>query len=215
MTSAVRDAIANVTVAMSINGESCWRLSKSATGRLQFSVRIRDFFSLGGCYPEHRRASSAKSRIFSESAGIGQEQKVNCAFYAGVILILKVNCMPNNTIKIWVIRIFLLFALVITAVPIIAITGFFINSFFDSHAGHEFEKVQMGMSRQQVVALLGERRVVRDCGENLWWGNDANYRGKNDGRCVTEERYEYFLSAWGIGYSQDGRVVSKYHYFSE
>lgn len=130
-----------------------------------------------------------------------------------MIPIPKVNCVQNNVNKIWpVVRIFLLVALVIIVVPII---GFLINSILDRRAGRAFEQVQMGMPRQQVVVLLGEPSVARDCGENLWWGDDGNYRGKNDGRCVTEERYEYFLSAWAIGYSGDGQVVSKYHYFSE
>ena len=46
-------------------------------------------------------------------------------------------------------------------------------------------------------------------------GGDGDYLGRNDGVCVTEDRYEYFLSAWGVGYTADGRAVSKYHYFSE
>lgn len=62
---------------------------------------------------------------------------------------------------------------------------------------------------------MGRPDVVRTCGKNLWWGDDSQYRGLNDGRCVTEERYEYFLTAYGVGYSADGRVVSKYRYFSE
>lgn len=106
-------------------------------------------------------------------------------------------------------RIFLFLLLVIIVLPGMA---FLVNSFLDSRAGNAFEKVQMGMSRPQVVVLLGESSVTGECGENLWWGNDGSYRGKNDGRCITEERYEYFLSAWAIGYSREGRVVSKYHY---
>jgi hypothetical protein len=121
--------------------------------------------------------------------------------------------VPNHLAKTWpVARIFLFVVLIIIALPVIA---FLVNSFLDRRAGNAFEKVQMGMRRPQVVVLLGEPSVTRGCGENLWWGNDGSYRGKNDGRCVSEERYEYFLSAWAIGYSQDGRVVSKYHYFSE
>ncbi|BBL71565.1 hypothetical protein [Methylogaea oryzae] len=90
-----------------------------------------------------------------------------------------------------------------------------ISMFLDSRAGKEFAEVKMGASTQDVIALLGKPDVVRPCGENLWWGGDGDYRGKNDGRCVTEVRYEYFLSAWGVGYSADGHVVSKCHYFSE
>ncbi|QDQ25563.1 hypothetical protein FNU76_03910 [Chitinimonas arctica] len=95
------------------------------------------------------------------------------------------------------------------------IVAYFINLFFDSRAGNAFEQVAMGTTRQKVVALLGEPSGVHACSQNLWWGSDNKYRGKNDGRCVTEVRYEYFLSAWNIGFSQDGRVVSKYHTFSD
>jgi hypothetical protein len=105
------------------------------------------------------------------------------------------------------------------AAPVIIIAlclvAFGINSFLDHRAGRAFAKVKMGSSKLSVVELLGQPDRVRACGPNLWWGGDDDYRGKNDGRCVTEVRYEYFLSAWGVGYSADGRVVSKYHYFSE
>ncbi|WP_338523614.1 outer membrane protein assembly factor BamE [Pseudomonas batumici] len=122
--------------------------------------------------------------------------------------------MPSHTKNIGSVsnRILLLTVLAVLVVPII---GFCISSFLEPNPDQAFEQVQMGATQQQVVALLGTPSVVRACGETLWWGSDADYRGKNDGRCVTEERYEYFLSAWGIGYSQDGHVVSKYHYISE
>jgi hypothetical protein len=89
------------------------------------------------------------------------------------------------------------------------------NRFLDARAGRAFERIQPDDSEAAVVALLGEPDVERPCGDNLWWGGDYDYRGRNDGRCVTEVRYEYFLSAWAVGYSADRRVVSKYHYFSE
>jgi hypothetical protein len=99
------------------------------------------------------------------------------------------------------------------AVPLIfvalGVSAFVVNSLLDERAGRAFAKIEMGSSRQAVIALLGEPDRVRACGNNLWWGGDGDYRGKNDGRCVTEVRYEYFLSAWGVGYSADGHVVSK------
>lgn len=113
------------------------------------------------------------------------------------------------------IRSFLVLLLLPFAAIPLAIIGFCINGYLDGRAGRAFEQVQMGATRQQVEATLGKPSRVRACGANLWWGNDGDYRGKNDGRCVAEARYEYFLSAWGIGYSRDGRVTSKYHYFSE
>jgi|GEM_PF-5667773 len=45
---------------------------------------------------------------------------------------------------------------------------------------------------------MGEPDTTRPCGKNLWWGGDGNYFGHNDGTCVSEDRYEYFLSAWGV-----------------
>ena len=78
-----------------------------------------------------------------------------------------------------------------------------------------FYEVAENAPHAAVVAAMGRPDVVRTCGKNLWWGDDSQYRGLNDGRCVTEERYEYFLTAYGVGYSADGRVVSKYRYFSE
>jgi hypothetical protein len=111
------------------------------------------------------------------------------------------------------------FVVFIVIVPLalvfIGLLAFGINSFLDDNAGDAFHQIQMGDPESKVVSLLGEPDVERACGENLWWGGDEAYRGKNDGRCVSEVRYEYFLSAWAIGYSKDRHVVSKYHYVSE
>jgi hypothetical protein len=78
-----------------------------------------------------------------------------------------------------------------------------------------FYAVTENAPRAAVIAALGQPDMIRACGKNLWWGDDSQYRGLNDGRCVTEERYEYFLTAYGVGYSAEGLVVSKYRYFSE
>jgi hypothetical protein len=80
---------------------------------------------------------------------------------------------------------------------------------------NSFEAIQENASRASVVSVLGKPDSVRECGSGLWWGDDSQYRGPNAGRCVTEERYEYFLTAYGVGYSKDGRAVSKYRYVSE
>jgi hypothetical protein len=99
--------------------------------------------------------------------------------------------------------------------PAVCVVAYLVNSFFDNRAGVAFQSIEMAAPESAVVSLLGKPDVERPCGENLWWGGDGDYRGKNDGRCVTEVRYEYFLSAWAVGYSADRHVVSKYHYFSE
>lgn len=108
-----------------------------------------------------------------------------------------------------------LIALAIVNAIATTILGFYISSYLEGRAGHAFEQVDMGATQQQVVALLGVPDAVQACGDSLWWGDDTKYRGENGGRCVTEARYESFLSTWAVGYSQDGYVVSKYHYSSE
>jgi hypothetical protein len=107
----------------------------------------------------------------------------------------------------------LLFA--IAFVPALLVVAFGTNAFLDSRAGRAFGSVEMGATEAQVRSLMGRPSVENDCGENLWSGGDSNFLGKNDGRCLKEVRYEYFLSAWAFGYSADRHVVSKYHYFSE
>jgi hypothetical protein len=105
--------------------------------------------------------------------------------------------------------------LAILCIPAVLICVFAVDSWRDAGDSKAFDRIALGATRAEVVAMMGKADVSRPCGDNLWWGGDASYRGKNDGRCVTEERYEHFLSAWGVGYSADQRVVSKYHYFSE
>ena len=101
------------------------------------------------------------------------------------------------------------------AAIVLAIGVYGVNSIFDARTGHAFAKIERGATRQAVVSQLGKPDITRPCGNNLWWGGDANYLGRNDGVCVSEDRYEHFLSAWGVGYSADGHAVSKYHYVSE
>jgi hypothetical protein len=111
----------------------------------------------------------------------------------------------------------ILFVLLVAPIVIVfaGVIAVFVSSFLDSRAGKAFEKIQMNAPESTVISLMGTPDNEKACGENLWWGGDYDYRGKNDGRCVREVRYEYFLSAWGVGYSADRHVVSKYHYFSE
>jgi hypothetical protein len=98
---------------------------------------------------------------------------------------------------------------------IVAAVTFGVNYRHDARTGRTFAKIEKGASRELVLFQLGKPDTTRPCGKYLWWGGDANYLGFNDGICVSEDRYEYFLSAWGIGYSADGHAVSKYHYVSE
>jgi len=93
------------------------------------------------------------------------------------------------------------------------VIAFCINSYFDARAGEKFYSVKINDSEASVLALLGEPDTVKSCGDNLWW--DLEFSGKNTGECVTEVRYEYFISAWSFGYNAENKVISKYHYVSE
>ena len=102
--------------------------------------------------------------------------------------------------------------LVVSAAGVVWVAGSMASAQLQAN---EFDAVPHNATRDEVVAALGRPDLVRACGENLWWGGDTQYRGPNNGVCVTEERYEHFLTAYGIGYSPQGRVVSKYRYVSE
>jgi hypothetical protein len=84
----------------------------------------------------------------------------------------------------------------------------------DAWAGYKFEQIRKGDSETAVISRMGTPDSTLRCGDDLWWG-ESIYLGKNDGRCVTESSYNYFLSRWVVGYSRDGRVVSKSHFASE
>ena len=69
--------------------------------------------------------------------------------------------------------------------------------------------------KADVLRVLGSPDQVEVCGENLWWGDDRNFLGKNQGRCIEMIRYNFFLHAYAFGFSAVGGAVSKYHYQSE
>jgi len=112
-------------------------------------------------------------------------------------------------------RIVLAVAMAPFALAVIGAVGLAVDYILDTRAGRQFGRIQLNAKAGDVEALMGRPDVSRPCGQYLWWGGDRDYRGKNDGRCITEVRYEHFLSAWAVGYSADGHVVSKYHYVSE
>jgi hypothetical protein len=86
---------------------------------------------------------------------------------------------------------------------------------WDGRDGRAFDKISTTDTEGTILQKFGHPDTIEPCGENLYWGYDSNYMGKNDGRCVKWVRYNHFLSVWAVGYSGDGRIVSKYHYFSE
>jgi len=85
----------------------------------------------------------------------------------------------------------------------------------DARDGRAFDKITRTDTEQTIKAAFGEPDIVQPCGENLWWGYDGNYIDRNNGICIKQVRYNHFLSAWAVGYSVDGKVISKYHYISE
>ncbi len=112
-------------------------------------------------------------------------------------------------------RILLAIAMAPFALVVIGAISLIVDHMLDARAGRLFGRIQLNARSRDVESMMGRPDVSRPCGQSLWWGGDGDYRGKNDGRCVTEVRYEHFLSAWAVGYSADGHVVSKYHYASE
>jgi hypothetical protein len=78
-----------------------------------------------------------------------------------------------------------------------------------------FLNVREGASEASVIAAFGQPQEVRQCGDSLWWGDDFDYRGKNDGRCTKWMIFRQLFDAYGVGFDAQGRVVSKYEYVSE
>lgn len=81
-----------------------------------------------------------------------------------------------------------------------------------AHRHQAFVDIQEGATEASITATFGQPQEVRQCGENLWWGHDGAYRGKNDGRCRKAIRYHHFIGAHQIGFDAQNRVVSKYEY---
>jgi len=78
-----------------------------------------------------------------------------------------------------------------------------------------FKLAKMGDSKKSIVAVLGKPDASEQCGKWLWWGDDGHLLGDNKGECVEWIRYNFFLHAYGFGFSKEGNIVSKYQYFSE
>jgi hypothetical protein len=70
-------------------------------------------------------------------------------------------------------------------------------------------------TRDSVLRRLGRPDRIYPCGQNLWWGSDGAYLGRNDGRCVTSWSWDSFLIRHEVGFDKTGLVVSKYVYESE
>ena len=75
----------------------------------------------------------------------------------------------------------------VVVAPFIFIGG---NIALDIRAGGAFNKVTLGSSERPMEVLMGKPSRKRACGENLAWRDEGTILGKNDGRCLTESRYE-------------------------
>jgi hypothetical protein len=85
----------------------------------------------------------------------------------------------------------------------------------ESRATSTYQQATLEQSESHILAALGKPDEVSPCGEYLWWNGDQASPPRNDGRCVKWVRYNFFLHAIAFGYSAEGKLVSRYEYFSE
>ena len=94
------------------------------------------------------------------------------------------------------------------ALAIVSLTAMAaIHVYGESQTAEVYEHVTLGQSEASIVRLLGKPDRMLPCGKSLWWDGEMASPPKNDGRCVKWVRYNYFLSAYGFGYSRDGVSV--------
>jgi hypothetical protein len=79
----------------------------------------------------------------------------------------------------------------------------------DRFDGEAFARVRPNDDEAKVIALMGRPDVERPCAR--WAHRDLAYRDA----CATEARYEHFLSAWVIVYTDERRVLAKHRNVSE
>ena len=112
-----------------------------------------------------------------------------------------------NKRKVWIFT----FSLVIALIAIYSSRYFYRETKVDNF----FTSVKKGDRKLDLITSLGTPDSTGQCGKWLWWGDDSKYIGENKGECVEWIRYNFFLHAYGFGFSKDGKIVSKYQYFSE
>lgn len=105
---------------------------------------------------------------------------------------------------------------IIISISIALLAAYPVYYFYREHkVDGLFLELTKEMSKADVLSELGPPDSTEQCGKWLWWGGDGNYLGENKGKCVEWIRYNFFLHAYGIGFNEEGNVVSKYQYFSE
>ncbi|WP_041364828.1 hypothetical protein [Methylomonas methanica] len=106
---------------------------------------------------------------------------------------------------------------IIVVLLTLAILGIYPSLCFysENKVDRVFKSAKMGDSKKSIIAVLGKPDGSEQCGKWLWWGDDGHLLGDNKGECVDWIRYNFFLHAYGFGFSKEGNIVSKYQYFSE
>jgi hypothetical protein len=105
-------------------------------------------------------------------------------------------------------RILMLSPLAIIAAALLVVAVLWL---FDKREAYAFDQITLHSPQSIVIAQMGAPSRMEACGAELWWGGPADSRGRNDGRCVQQALYIRAFNTWVVGYSQDHRVVSKYH----
>jgi hypothetical protein len=102
-------------------------------------------------------------------------------------------------------------AIVIVA---LAVTGLVLPILRIKLLEQHYNQVEKGQSKESVEARLGKPAEIKRCTENIWW--DAQFLKKNKGECQEEFWYYSHITPemWTIGFDENGRVISKYHYVS-
>ena len=88
---------------------------------------------------------------------------------------------------------------------------------FENRQAHAFESLDLGSERDSVVAVAGDPSYITD---GTRWVEPAYPRAESElvPGCVEELWYERSLplvpSKWSYCFSEDGRLVHKYHWVS-
>jgi hypothetical protein len=101
----------------------------------------------------------------------------------------------------------LIAAAVVAVVLVVGALG--LVRLLDWRAGLAFGRIRPGEAEAKVLMYLGSPSKTEPCGGVLWWADQP--AGRNDGRCISQARYQYAHSAWIVGYDADRKVVSKHH----
>jgi hypothetical protein len=75
-----------------------------------------------------------------------------------------------------------------------------------------FERINIGDSRDWVVKLLGRPRSIEKCGEPF--GNPGGVPGCKEDYLYASPYAPLISEYWSVSFDNGGRVVDKFHYLS-